>query len=95
MGLLHVACCKIDFEKSLQEGEMYNYKSYIYYIYYNIYNIYKIICNYFFEWKHENATCNMQQDTVDLKYINNSEPLLYRKKQLKLKLDFSITKRQV
>ena len=43
--LLHVACCKIDFEKSLQEGEMYNYKSYIYYIYYNIYNIYKIICN--------------------------------------------------
>ena len=49
MGLLHVACCKIDFEKSLQEGEMYNYKSYIYYIYYNMYNIYKIICNYFFE----------------------------------------------
>ena len=39
MGLLHVACCKIDFEKSLQEGEMYNYKSYIYYIYCNIYNI--------------------------------------------------------
>jgi len=72
---------------------MYNYKSYIYYIYYNIYNIYKIICNYFFEWKHENATCNMQQDTADLKYINNSESLLYRKKLLKLKLDFSITKR--
>ena len=24
----------------------------------------------------------MQQDTADLKYINNSESLLYRKKQL-------------
>ena len=47
----------------------------------------------FFEWKHENATCNMQQDTADLKYINNSESLLYRKKQLELKLNFSITKR--
>ena len=60
MGLLHVACCKIDFEKSLQEGEMNNYKSYIYYIYYNIYNIYKIICNYFSNgnMKMQHATCN-------------------------------------
>ena len=76
---------------------MYNNKSYIYYIYYNIYNIYKIICNYFSNgnMKMQHATCNMQQDTADLKYINNSESLLYRKKQLELKLDFSITKRQV
>ena len=35
----------------------------------------------------------MQQDVLGLKFINNSESLLYRKKQLKLKLDFSITKR--
>ena len=45
--------------------------------------------------KMQHATCNMQQDTEDLKYINNSESLLYRKKQLELKLNFSITKRLV
>ena len=44
----------------------------------------------FFEWKHENATCNKQQY---LKYIDKVGSLLYRKKQLKLKQDFSAIKR--
>ena len=59
--MLHVA--KSILQNRCWQGEMYNNKSYIYYIYYNIYDIYKIICNYFFEWKHENATCNMQHAT--------------------------------